>query len=125
MPPSVVAFDGKFWCYYQDGGGNNGIMRITSDDGITWSSPDYLGFTTSAGPCALTFQDQVQMFYRDPDGNGILHQDSAVGVHFGNYRYTGLTCDFQPHASYLGNNVNLLAIDHDGNGIMWLNMYYW
>lgn len=65
-------------------------MCMTSSNGTEWSTPSYLGFDTSAGPCALAFQDRIQMSYRDPNGNGILYQDSPDGTHFENYRYTDL-----------------------------------
>jgi len=125
-PPSVVAFNGVFHAYFQDGNGNNGIMHMTSPNGNAWSSPTHIGYNTSAGPCAVVFQKRLNVFFRDPDGSGILHVDSADGRKFRKFLYIGLNCDSQPHATSLDDRLlGVVAIDHGGNGIMRSVMRSW
>jgi hypothetical protein len=120
-PPSVAVFGNQFHCLFRDGSGN-GLMHITSLDGILWSPshvfhPDY---TTSAGPCSVVWGGHLHVFFRDGNGNGILHVMSADGTNFQpapNW-YIGLNCDGQPSAALLGNKLCLVALDHGGNGIM-------
>jgi hypothetical protein len=120
--PSIVAYRGLFHVFFRDGAGN-GLMHITSPDGITWSTanPFHPDFTTSDGPCAVVIGTDLHVFFRDGTGNGILHIVSSDGSNFhapDNW-YIGLNCDGQPSAAVnAAGAMCLVAIDHGGSGIM-------
>jgi hypothetical protein len=121
--PSIVAFGDLFHIFFMDGGGE-GIMHITSPDGIKWTNKPswYTGFNTSAGPAAIVFDNTLYVFFRDGSGNGILHIKSTDGDTWSvpeNW-YIGMNCDYQPRivAAADGKSMCLTCIDHNGNGIM-------
>jgi hypothetical protein len=121
-PPCISLFNNLYHIFFKDHGGN-GIMHITSPDGITWSESAkfYTGYNTSAGPCSVVFQNILYVFFRDGSGNGILHIQSSDGVNFApspNW-YIGLNCDGQPMAYVKDSQLCIVAVDHGGNGIMW------
>jgi catechol 2,3-dioxygenase-like lactoylglutathione lyase family enzyme len=120
-PPSIVAYNNLFHVFFRDGSGN-GILHVTSSDGINWSGENnfYTGFNASNGPCPITVGNQLHIFFRDGSGNGILHIASPDGFNFQpvpNW-YIGLNCDGQPAAAILNGTLCLVAIDAGGNGIM-------
>lgn len=121
-PPAISFFKGLYHILFQDHGGN-GIMHITSPDGVTWSQPRsfYTGYNSSSGPCSIVYKNVLHVFFRDGSGNGILHMLTRDGENWlADPRfYIGLNCDGQPSAAVLNDRLCIVAIDHGGNGIMW------
>jgi catechol 2,3-dioxygenase-like lactoylglutathione lyase family enzyme len=120
--PSIISFAGIYHIFFRDHGGN-GVMHVTSTDGITWSRPDsfYTGVNGSSGPCAVVYQDVLHVFFRDGNGNGILYIQSTDGKTFKpapNW-YIGLNCDGQPSATVLNGKLCLAAVGHGGTTIFW------
>jgi hypothetical protein len=131
-PPSIVAYGGLFHVFFRDGAKDaNGILHITSLEGINWSHAQwngadrfYIGFDTSAGPCPIVAGNQLHIFFRDRDGNGIFHIASADGYNFSPVNgsrtgwYNGLDCDGAPAAAMLNGTLCVVASDHGGEAIM-------
>jgi hypothetical protein len=119
--PSIVAHKGLFHVFFRDHGGN-GLMHITSPDGISWSPADpfRLDITTSAGPCPLAGDDALDLFFRDGTGNGILQVRSRDGGAFAAVPNgsVGLDCDGQPMAARWNARVCVVASEAGGDGIV-------
>lgn len=133
-PPSIVVFQKAFHVFFRDGGTNggasvlpskNGILHITSTDGINWTpvSSWYTGFNSSSGPAPIVYNDVLYVFFRDGSGNGILFIESTDGLSWkpGANWYIGLNCDGQPSITLTpdGKKLCLVCVDAGGdNGIM-------
>jgi hypothetical protein len=121
--PDVVAFQDAFHAFYRDGSGN-GILHVSSPDGVNWSGDSYIGYNTSAGPRAIALSDELlHVFYRDGSGNGILHDASPDGASFAPWPsppncYIGLNCNGEPATAALNKTLCVVAMDAEGNGIM-------
>lgn len=120
-PPAIASFNNLFHVFFKDHGGN-GVMHLTSADGIQWTRPNsfYTGVNTSSGPRPVVYMGTLYVFFRDGSGNGILHIQSKDGDTWSaapNW-YIGQNCDGEPSAAVLNGTLCVVSVDHGGNGIM-------
>ncbi len=121
-PPAVISFANRLHVFYKDGGANNGVLHMVSDDGVHYRRADvyHPDITTSAGPCPLVYRGNLLLLFRDGTGNGVLYSISADGTQFTNPPdwYLGLNIDNEPSAAVLGDHLCILGRDPGGNGVM-------
>ena len=110
--PSIVVEGGIFHVYSRDLAGG-GIMHMTSADGKTWSGADYTGLNTSGGVCAIRFEDELHLLYRDVDGGGILHSIKSGSRWIGT-KYIGINARWSISAAVLQDKLCVVCKDNEG-----------
>jgi hypothetical protein len=78
--PAAVVYDGQLYVFYQQAGGSQQLMYISSSNASTWSSPaavpgQYL--TTSAS--AVVYGSDLYVFYQGMDNDGTLYYNVYNG----------------------------------------------